>query len=65
MEGARDRAAQARALTWYGAMLPHFKKPISFEDFVRPKPARARQSRAELQMMCDALAAAWGAKFKE
>lgn len=65
MDGARDRAAEARALVWYGAMMPHLKTPPSFKDFVKPATAAPkRQSKEELQMMCEALAAAWGAKME-
>lgn len=52
-------------MVWMGAMLPHMKKPIPFEKFVRPSAAKKRQTRDELQLMCEALAAAWGAKFED
>lgn len=52
-----------RALVWWGAMLPHLKKPPDFREFVDPPARRSeRQSPEILQAMCEALAAAWGAK---
>jgi hypothetical protein len=65
MEGAADRAQEQRAMIWWGAMMPHLKKPPEFREFVSPKPRHERQSPDVLQVMCEALAAAWGAKRAE
>jgi hypothetical protein len=62
MEGAADRAKVDRAMVWYGAMLPHFKKPPSFDDFVSPAKRKERQDPEIMQSMLEALAAAWGAE---
>ena len=61
MEGAADRLRRERAMTWWGAMLPHLKRPPKLDEFVDPRPTIQRQSPEVLQAMCEALAAAWGA----
>lgn len=33
MEGAAERDRRAKALVWWGAMLPHMKKPVGFAEF--------------------------------
>jgi hypothetical protein len=42
MEGAADRARQKLSMTWWGAMMPHMKKPPEFHEFVgvqrKPRP---------------------------
>jgi len=66
LEGAELREQRARSLVWWTAMMPHMKKPPSFEKFVGLQPkAPPPQSREVLQAMCDALAHAWGAKKVE
>jgi hypothetical protein len=58
MAGAVDRDRRARALVWWGAMMPHMKKPPGFHDFTgieKPAP-RKRDWRADL--------AAWEAYAK-
>ena len=62
MDGAAERRQHERAMVWYGAMLPHFKKPPSFDQFVKPKARAKRQTPDQQQAMLTALAAAWGAK---
>lgn len=56
------RLERERANVWWGAMLPHLKKPIPLDRFVQGRKQVKRQSAVELQAMLDALAAAWGAK---
>lgn len=62
---ARSRAQERAWLAWHsgalareGVKLPDPRQFIGAAD----KPRRARQDRATLQAMCDALAIAWGAK---
>ena len=43
MEGALERARHERALVWWGAMLPHLKKPPQFREFVGGKTPDRRQ----------------------
>lgn len=62
MEGAADRGKVERAMIWYGAMLPHLKKPPSFDDFVWPAKRKERQDPEIMQAMLEALAASWGAE---
>ena len=62
MDGAARRHERERALIWWGAMMPHMKKPPRFEEFVNPVARPKRQSAQELDAMCAALAAAWGAE---
>lgn len=61
MDGAAERDRRAKALVWWGAMMPHLKKPPEFREFVDPPRRSERQSPEILQAMCEALAAAWGA----
>lgn len=61
MKGAARRLEIERSHVWWGAMLPHLKDPPSFADFVCNTVQPKKQSPEELQAMCDALAAAWGA----
>jgi len=42
MEGAQDRLRNDRAMIWWGAMLPHLKKPPSFDKFVGQSENRVR-----------------------
>lgn len=65
VKGAERRHEIARSMVWMGAMLPHFKKPMRHDDYVRPRRRAQRQTPDELQAMCDALAAAWGAKQQD
>lgn len=62
MTGAGKRHERERALIWWGAMMPHMKKPPGFKEFVQPAERAKRQTPQELDMMCAALAAAWGAE---
>ena len=62
MRGAEKRQQIERANVWWGAMLPHMKKPPSFQQFVGQPGQPKRQTPQELQAMCDAVAAAWGAE---
>ena len=61
MEGADLRAQNDRALVWWGAMMPHLKKPPAFDEFVKPRRQVERQSPEVLDAMFHALARAWGA----
>ncbi len=46
MDGAALRIERERELVWWGAMLPHLKKPVSLKDFVgRREIARSRAER--------------------
>jgi hypothetical protein len=46
MEGAALRMRRERELVWWGAMLPHLKKPVSFEQFVGvADPVQSRADR--------------------
>lgn len=46
MEGAALRLRRERELVWWGAMLPHFKRPVSLDDFAgRADPVRTRADR--------------------
>jgi hypothetical protein len=63
MDGAAERGRGQRALAWWAGMLPRMQKPPTFEEFVNPKRKAERQSPEVLQAMCDAMAAAWGAKL--
>lgn len=46
MEGAALRIEREREMVWWGAMLPHLKKPISLKDFVGHSDfARSREDR--------------------
>jgi len=38
MDGAAERWKAQKALTWWGAMLPHHKEPPSFEQFTGYQP---------------------------
>lgn len=67
MRGAGERLKrehEGRAwLAWHSAALDRAKKLPALRRFVTGRAARPqRQSRETLQAMCDALAAAWGAK---
>lgn len=62
LDGAALRLRRERELVWWGAMIPHLKRRPTFEEFTGPRAAPRRQGRVELQAMCDALAAAWGAR---
>lgn len=62
MRGADRRARIERAYVWWGAMLPHLKKPMSLQDFVDPPRVERIQTPVQMQAMCDALAASWGAE---
>lgn len=53
-----------RSMVWCAAMLPHLKKPISHEAFVRPSRKAARQSPEEQQRALEFLARAWGASLE-
>jgi hypothetical protein len=45
MAGAAERDSRARGLVWWGAMMPHMKKPPDFHEFTGlPKPATAAPS---------------------
>lgn len=46
MSGAAVRARNDRAMVWWGAMMPHLKKPPKFAEFVGDAPDRARDVRA-------------------
>lgn len=61
--GAAKRIEREKALVWWGAMMPRLKKPPTFSEFVRPARVQARQTPEELDAMCAALAAAWGAEM--
>jgi hypothetical protein len=61
MDGAAERAKAERALVWWGAMMPHMKKPPSFDEFVQPSRKPKRQDPETLEAMFMALARAWGA----
>ncbi len=46
MDGAALRIERERELVWWGAMLPHLKKPVSLKDFVgRREITRSRAER--------------------
>lgn len=46
MDGAALRIERERELVWWGAMLPHLKKPVSLKDFVgRREIAKSRAER--------------------
>jgi hypothetical protein len=63
MEGAAERQRQARALVWFGAMLPHLKTQIQLDEFAGGRRKAAKpQSPEVLDAMIKGLAAAWGAK---
>lgn len=48
MEGAALRLDRQREMTWWGAMLPHLKKPIDLQTFVgRVDAARTKADRAK------------------
>jgi hypothetical protein len=53
MGGAEERDRRAKALVWWGAMMPHLKKPPEFREFIGGGPNRA--SRADIA----ACVAAW------
>jgi hypothetical protein len=41
MEGAAELHKRERSLVWWGAMMPHMKKPPGFHEFTGvEKPAR-------------------------
>jgi hypothetical protein len=40
MEGAVMRDQRDKSLVWWGAMMPHMKKPPQFRDFTGIQPAR-------------------------
>jgi hypothetical protein len=61
MRGAARRHEHERALVWWGAMMPLMKKPPGFAAFVQPGERPKRQTATELDAMCAALAAGWGA----
>jgi len=61
MDGAQERDRQARALVWWGAMLPHLKKPPSYQEFVSPRRKPVQQDPETIDAMLHALARAWGA----
>jgi len=50
MDGAMDRIRHEKAMIWWGAMMPHMKKPPGFYEFTgTEKPVRkAVDWRAEL-----------------
>lgn len=49
MSGAEMRIERERAMVWYGAMLPHLKKPPSFDDFTgRKRKGPKRQPMHEM-----------------
>lgn len=62
MKGAEARARNDRAMVWWGAMMPHMKKPPEYEQFVSPARRKERMDPEVMQAMCDALAAGWGAE---
>jgi hypothetical protein len=62
MDGAAARLRREREMVWWGAMMPHMKRPPTLERFVAPPRKVERQSKEIMQAMCDALAAAWGAE---
>lgn len=45
MEGAAERTRNERAMVWWGAMMPHMKKPPDFEKFVGIPPDRNERIR--------------------
>ncbi|MFV0409087.1 MAG: hypothetical protein ACK5LJ_05130 [Paracoccus sp. (in: a-proteobacteria)] len=46
MDGAALRIERERELVWWGAMLPHLKKPVSLKDFVGHRDvAKSRSER--------------------
>jgi hypothetical protein len=50
MDGAKERQKYDRAMAWYSAMLPHLKKPPSFEDFVGAKKMSAPRKNWEAEL---------------
>lgn len=62
MKGAARRLEIERSHVWWGAMLPHLKDPPRLADFVGNAVKPKKQAHEELQAMCDALAASWGAE---
>ena len=42
MDGAADRMKREKSMIWWGAMMPHMKKPPTFEDFTGFKTKAAR-----------------------
>jgi hypothetical protein len=45
MEGAGERWKAARALTWWGAMMPHLKDPPDLEKFSGYEPDKQEKVR--------------------
>ncbi|MCJ8138434.1 hypothetical protein [Falsirhodobacter halotolerans] len=46
MDGAEARLRRDRELTWWGAMLPHLKKPVPLEKFMGQKVDPATRAAA-------------------
>lgn len=53
MDGAALRIERERELVWWGAMLPHLKKPVPLRDFIghrdvpRSRAERVKQFHAD------------------
>jgi hypothetical protein len=45
MEGAQERFKAARAMVWWGAMMPLMKEPPSYEKFTGYVPDKREQLR--------------------
>jgi len=60
---AEDQSKLAVTQAWVATNLSRQKKLQSLESLLAKLPKKQKpQSRVELQAMCDALAAAWGAR---
>ena len=42
IEGAAKRIEREKAMIWWGAMLPHMKKPPTFSEFTGIKTAKLK-----------------------
>lgn len=48
MEGAALRIQREREMVWWGAMLPHLKKPVPLKDFIgKVDLPKSREERAK------------------
>lgn len=62
MEGAALRIEREREMVWWGAMLPHLKKPVELKKFVghRDKPKTRAERIKAFHAAWDKIDRAWG-----